>query len=207
MSELTIRAENLASELSLFIGRTDVVVDLEMVSGTLRELASEITAMRDNEKQGGGIKAFGLAVCDAYGGDPNDAVWHTPEGIAGVLEDYSGLARSTAARMAAVEATVKVSEEERTRLLRLLVAECPAYPGIPNTCDAIMCDCFAADDLAATARTALTAAERRGAERAIAAMIAEPRRVLCNVYSQEQVESDAAWRERILAALFPEGGR
>lgn len=37
-----------------------------------------------------------LAVCAAYGGDPNDPVWATPEGIASIIESLSGQARAQA---------------------------------------------------------------------------------------------------------------
>jgi hypothetical protein len=40
------------------------------------------------------------AVREAYGGDPADPAWRTPEGIAGIIEELSGLVRSTAAHMA-----------------------------------------------------------------------------------------------------------
>ena len=36
---------------------------------------------------------------------------------------------------------------ELTAIFRALYPECPAYPGIPNTCED-MCDCFAATNLA-----------------------------------------------------------
>jgi hypothetical protein len=43
------------------------------------------------------------AVRDAYGGDPKDPAWDTPEGIAGIIEELSCQARALAARLALVE--------------------------------------------------------------------------------------------------------
>lgn len=43
---------------------------------------------------------------------------------------------------------LKALHDERQAIFLALNPECPAYPGIPNTCNESVCDCFAADDLA-----------------------------------------------------------
>jgi hypothetical protein len=55
--------------------------------------------MTKDAEQGGATGALD-AVREAYGGDPADPAWRTPEGIAGIIEEMSGLVRATAARMA-----------------------------------------------------------------------------------------------------------
>jgi hypothetical protein len=56
--------------------------------------------MSDNEAERVGWAAALAAVREAYGGDPADPAWRTPEGIAGIIEELSGLGRALAASRA-----------------------------------------------------------------------------------------------------------
>jgi hypothetical protein len=56
-------------------------------------------------------------VRDAYGGDPNDPAWDTPEGIAGIIEELSGLARAMAAKAAMLSVEVDRPAHRRLRAL------------------------------------------------------------------------------------------
>ena len=39
-------------------------------------------------------------ICEAYGGDPSDEAWWTPAGVAGIINELSGLARLYACKHA-----------------------------------------------------------------------------------------------------------
>lgn len=60
---------------------------------------------------------------------------------------------------------IKALYDERQAIFLALNPECPAFPGVPNTCNESVCDCFAADDLAGqitTLRARLAAVEGEG---------------------------------------------
>jgi hypothetical protein len=62
------------------------------------------------------------AVRDAYGGDPKDRDWNTPEGIARIIEDLSGMVRATAAH-AAMIAVERDPWREAAHVLHAALAE------------------------------------------------------------------------------------
>lgn len=88
LAEYVERLEAQQGALTRAVARLDAANDQLAASERARDAARRHTL---------------LAVCEAYGGDPADPVWSTPEGVAGVIEDLSGQARANAARFAAAE--------------------------------------------------------------------------------------------------------
>lgn len=56
-------------------------------------------------------REFGLLVCEEYGGDPNDPVWWTARGIAGVVETLSSGMRAYAACWASAAVAADLAVE------------------------------------------------------------------------------------------------
>lgn len=83
-----------------------------------------------------------LAVCEAYGGDPEDPVWGSPEGVASIIEDLSGQARHNAARMAFanIEADAATHENERLREALAAIRGKPRFTNEGQTSHLLACE-------------------------------------------------------------------